>query len=179
MVKIAFCPTMDPYAEKIANSFQDVKMLEGSAAASVLAALREGQVDGVLIGRKAKAYEIDEKTQFEKLKGGITLVYLQKAAVDEGQLSTIPVKTYLKKERLANIEQLFKSVEYRDSFKACFEDGLEIPAIIDWDDYRDDFGLLIPMNRYGKTPIFRAPVLYYKNIEKDIVNKIADVLNKE
>ncbi|RKX66943.1 hypothetical protein DRP44_03120 [candidate division TA06 bacterium] len=178
MIKIAYCPTMKQYAETISKNINEVDMLEGSAAAAVLAAFRENQVDGVLIGRRAKRYEIDERTKFRKLKSGLTLVYLQKAAIDEAQLSSIPVKTYLKKERLLQVEHLFKSVEYRSSFEACFEDGLEIPAIIDWDDYKDEFELLIPMNRYGKTPIFRAPVLYYKDIGENIVESIGNLLKK-
>lgn len=110
MIKIAYCPTMKQYAETISKNINEVDMLEGSAAAAVLAAFREDQVDGVLIGRRAKRYEIDERTKFRKLQSGLTLVYLQKAAIDEAQLSSIPVKTYLKKERLLQVEHLLNQL---------------------------------------------------------------------
>ncbi len=177
MIKIAYCPTMQPYADLISKNVKEVEMLEGNAAASVLAALRTGQVDGVLIGRNAKEYEIDEETHFARLKKGITLVYMQKAMVDENQLSTIPVKTYLEKDKVGDMIQYFQSVDWRDSFEDCFKDGLDIPALIDWDDYRDNFELLIPVNRFGKTPVFRAPVIYYKNINESTIEKIGKAVN--
>ena len=59
-----------------------------------------------------------------------------------------------------------------DSLEECLKYKLEVPVIIDWKDYRDEFELLIPLTSQGKAPQFRAPVLYYKDVENKILDKI-------
>ncbi len=176
MKKIAYCPTMKPYAEALGAKINEVSMLEMSSAAQVLGALRSGSVDGVLIGRYAKKKELEEGTEREIFKEGYTLVYKTKGGISESELKDLAVKTYLGKDELGDYIPLFRKIDYFRSFKACVEDGLETPMIIDWKDFRDDFEMLIPLNKSGKLPVFRAPVLYYRDIDFSVIKRMREVL---
>ena len=176
MVKIAFCPTMTPYAEKIMQYVDNVEMIPMGSAAQVLSMLMSGVISGVLIGRYAKENEIDKNTKKEILKNGYTLVYKFKTGINENELSRIEIKTYLKKEEIENLVPLFGKITFYSSYEKCFADGLDIPALIDWKDWDDTFELLIPMNNEGKTPVFRAPVLYYKDIDTNLIERIKDTV---
>ena len=171
--KIAYCPTMKPFADKITDSLSDtVEMVEMASAAQVLGALRTGSVDGVLIGRYAKQMEIDSDIKREILKEGYTLVYKVKSGIPAAQLKELTVRTYLDKSELKDFVPLFGTIEYFDTLDECLDGGFETPVIINWKDYRDDLELLIPLEAYGKVPLFRAPVLYYRDIDSGVVESI-------
>ena len=74
------------------------------------------------------------------------------------------------------LKNQFSKISYVSSLNECLIDNLETPALIDWRDYRDEFGLLIPMTATGKDPRFRAPILYYKNLTMDVLDKIEKVI---
>ncbi len=180
MIKLSYCPTMQPYLEKIARNFDDIDFLPASSAAEVLYMLRAGSIDAALIGRVAHSRELDEKTKFYRLKGGNTLIYRQKAGIGFDQLKEVEVYTYLPEEFIKDISSAFKRVIHFDSLDECLKDGLATPVLINWEDYRDEFELLIPMDVRGKTPYFRAPVLYYKNdrlLDQKTLEKMKESLN--
>ena len=174
--RIGFCPTMQPYVDKIARKVDEVEMMPFSSAGQVLSMLRNDNLDGVLIGRTAYAYEIDSNTNFIRLKDGITLAFKMKYAVSEEQLKQVDVLTYLPPEKVEHVEKFFHQIYYRDTLEQCLEENLEVPVIVDWNDFKDDFELLIPVNNYGKTQEFRAPVIYHKNIEDNVLEKIKSLL---
>ncbi len=176
MENIAYCPTMAPFADKISTSVKAVTMIEMGSAAQVLAALRYGDVNGVLIGRYAKQQELDKETRREILREGYTMVFKQKNGIPVSQLKELTVKTYLNKNTLSEFIPLFGEVIWYESFEACVAEGLEVPVLIDWKDYRDDFELLIPMNSRGKLPLFRAPVLYYNNFDSSLIQVVKDCI---
>ena len=165
MIKIAYCRTMQPFAEKITKNENHIDMILMGSAAQVLSALQNNSVDGVLIGRYAKNREITETTKRVIFHEGITLVFHQKQGIDVEQLKWMKIKTYLLKNKISDVLNLFGEVEFRNSIEDCLKDGLQIPLLIDWKDFRDDFELLIPLNHSGKVPIFRSPVLYFDDID--------------
>jgi hypothetical protein len=180
MIRLSYCPTMEPYAEKIAKNFDDIDLMPASSAAEVLYMLRSGNIDGALIGRVAYDRELDEKTKGYRLKGGNTLIYRQKAGIGFDQLKEVEVYTYLPEEEIKDVENAFKNVIYFQTLDECLKDGLATPVLINWEDYRDEFELLIPMDMRGKVSYFRAPVLYYKDeklINTELLDKMKEVLN--
>ncbi len=172
MKKIAYCPTMEPFAEKIRKKSKKVEMIPMGSAAQVLSMLRNGDIDGVLIGRYAKKRELDSSTKRHIFHEGYTLIHSMKQGIDVKQLKRIPIKTYIAKNKIKHIMPLLGEVEFFDSFENCLAGGWDTPVLIDWKDYRDEFELLIPMNSFGKIPVFRAPVLYYKDIDSEIINQM-------
>jgi len=171
MYKIAFCPTMAPYAQQLTD-LPNIQMLALQSAGQSLAALKRGQADAVLIGRYAKSRELDADAQEEILKGGYTLVYKMKTGIGEDQLKQIAINTYLPAEKIKTFLPLFGEIRYFESLDACLQDHLETPVLIDWRDMRDAFELLIPMNAAGKTPLGRAPVLYHKGMDSETLGQI-------
>ena len=59
------------------------------------------------------------------------------------------------------------------------EDFLSIPTLVDWNDFEEDYQLLIPMdNNRNKLSSFRAPVIYFnKNVDDSILKSIEDIVN--
>ena len=171
MQKIAYCPTMAPYVQ----DFRHIEGLDffnmGSAAQAFMSYL-SGQTDAVLVGRVANKREIDDKTVETRFKEGLTLVYRQKIGVDKDELKNITVLTYLDENRTAAFNDMFAKIERKPDIDACLEDDLQTPLLLDWQDFRDDFQLLIPMDQNGKVALFRAPVLYHRGISAEILDKM-------
>ena len=177
MKKIAYCPTMKPFAEKLEKEIDEISMIEMSSAAQVLGALRGGSVDGVLIGRYAKTRELEDGTLREIFQEGCTLVYRSKGGISEAELKELTVNTYLERDKLGDFLPLFGEIVFYESLDECLAGGFNTPVIIDWKDFRDDFEMLIPMNKFGKLPIFRAPVLYYRGIDSSVIERMREVLS--
>jgi hypothetical protein len=170
--KIGYCPTMQVYAKNIASNIEEVEMIQYASAGQVLAMLKEDMLDGVLIGRTASSTEINAKTDFVRLKKGVTLAFKTKYGIPEKELKNVDVLTYLKPEQVEHVKHFFHQIYFLPSLDDCLKEKLEVPVIVDWNDFRDDFQLLIPMNENGKTQQFRAPVIYHKNIDNEIIDRI-------
>ncbi len=164
-MKIGTCPTMLKYAEEISKK-NNLEIVQNRSAAEVLYNLSTGILDIGIIGRKAERIEF---TGYEKrLKNvGYTLIYIQKAAIDYRQLGEITIHTYLAKDIVENNFSELKRIVYHNSLEESLNSG-EI-NLIDWNDWQDDFNLLIPVDEFGnKIEKFRTPILYSKSevIEK-------------
>ncbi len=177
-IKVCYCPTMQPYAEKIFASVEEAEAVPVMSAAQALNLLRSGQVDSVLIGRAAQSFELDPDTKEKRLMNGLTLVYRQKGGLPTNSLKQIPAFTYLSDEELGELKGLFGQVTKFETLDDCLADGLQTPVIIDWRDYRDEFELLIPMLENGKDPRFRAPVLYYKELPESFLEKVEKAISE-
>ncbi len=171
-ITIAFCPTMATYASEIKENSHAVEIIDAGSAAQALGMLRSDYADAVLIGRTAQKRELSPDTKEKRLREGITLVYKMKTGIPVDQLSQIPVVTYLKEDRLGELKNAFAKIYFVPTLDDCVKDGLETPVLMDWNDYRDEFELLIPMTSTGKDPRFRAPVLYYKNLDEETLSEI-------
>ncbi len=172
MTTLAYCPTMEPFAQKIAAAVPNIQLMPMGGAAQVLSTLRGNRVDIALIGRVGYTRELDDGTNFLRLQEGLTLAYRQKAFLPEEKLKGIEVVTYLPPEKTAAVAHYFGHLTRLDSLEACLAYNLEVPVLVDWQDFRDDFGLLIPSTPFGKTPAFRAPVIYYKKLDDDTLAQI-------
>ena len=172
--RVAFCPTMGVFMERL-DDMEEIEQVPVGSAGQALVLLRTGQAEGVIIGRYAKAVELPNNAKFVKLMGGKTLVYQQKMGVPVEALKDVDALTYLKPEEIAHISGLFRHVEHLESLDDCLRYGLRIPVIIDWNDYRDEFELLIPVNERGeKVMDFRAPVMYHRGISEEIISRISE-----
>ncbi|MCD6121491.1 MAG: hypothetical protein J7K04_06610 [Spirochaetales bacterium] len=179
-IRMAYCPTMEPFAERIADEIDLIEAVPAGSAAMVLKMLQGGMVESVLIGRTAKSYELDGDVKHKRLREGVTLVYKDKTSIYQDQLKEIPVKTYLDKNSLGEVAGFFTKIAYLDSKDDCLNGNLTIPALINWRDFRDSFELLIPVDENGKVKEFRAPVIYYnKNVEKGLIENIYKIVGKD
>jgi len=177
-IKLCFCPTMTPYAEKIAKEVNRIELVPYPSAAMVMSALLNKVIDIALIGREAYSEEINTNISKKRLKNGYTLVYREKVVIPEEKLNEIPIKTYLSKEIAEQILPNPDNIIYCESLKECDNPENDLPILIDWRDFSDKFELLIPINsKSGKTPIFRAPIVYYNNnVSKETIDSITIII---
>ncbi|BBE31467.1 hypothetical protein OSSY52_16080 [Tepiditoga spiralis] len=178
-MKLVYCPTMTPFASEILKNVSDeVEFIKVPSAAQALSMLKYNEADSVLIGRSAKQRELSEDTKELRLKNGYTLAFKDKEMIYEEELKDLSVLTYLNENDLNDFKDTFKEIKYLSSLKECLKFKLDIPILVDWQDFREDFQLLIPVNDDGKVMKFRAPVLYYKKRTEDIL-KIKNMFNGE
>ena len=179
-IKIAYCPTMEKYANVIGSKVADIDLINANSAAQVLAMLKENLVDIVLIGRTAKSWEINNHIDFLRLKNGYTLIYKQKMGIYYADLKQVEINTYINREKIKDIAHLFKKINFFTNFDDCLKNGLDIPILIDWKDFRDEFELLIPMDENGKVAYFRAPVLYYnRNVNNQLIKNLKNAIDND
>ena len=161
-IKLAFCPTMERFAEVFEQDIKELSTVPAGSASEVLFMLRAGEVEAVLIGREAYLHELAPDIKKKRLHGGYTLVFSRKMALLKEQLPGIPVKTYLPAEIASEILPDSKNIEFCGSPEECEKIHPEMPMLIDWKDFKDEYKLLIPVEPNGaKDPVFRAPVIYY------------------
>ena len=176
-IKIAYCPTMKKYANTINSKITDIDFIGANSAAQVLAMLRESIVNIVLIGRTAKSFEINDNIDFLRLKNGYTLIYKEKTGIYYSDLKQVDLNTYISREKIKDIVHLFKKINFFTNFDNCLKNGLDTPILIDWQDFKDQFELLIPMDENGKVAYFRAPVLYYnRNVNNQLIRNLQNVI---
>ncbi|BDU49717.1 hypothetical protein [Haliovirga abyssi] len=177
-VSLSYCPTMLPYVEEIKKNLEEVEIIPGGSAAGVLSMLRNGNVDMIIIGRKAYERELTNEIKERRLQEGYTLAYSQKMGISEEKLKEISVKTYVDEKIVKEKFAMLKNVTYYEDKDECINSGVNIPMLVDWQDFKEEFELLIPLNNEGgKTSVFRAPVVYYnKNVDDKIIDKIEKIL---
>jgi hypothetical protein len=180
-LQLAFCPTMTPYAEVFNREIDEITLVQVPSAAQVMSMLRNGSIDIALIGRDASNRELIPEIAKKRLQGGVTLVYFQKSGIPKEQLLEIPIKTYISKERAEKVLPSLENVKFYSSLTECEQNDVGMPMLIDWEDYKDEYELLIPMENNGaKVPEFRAPVIFYNfaKVSDDVVKKFESAMTK-
>ncbi len=173
---LSYCPTMRPYVEKLMKKIDNIEYIPSQSAAGVLSMLRSKKIDMIIIGRKAYKHELTDNISEKRLLNGYTLAYSSKSFIRQSELFDLKIKTYLAKEIVETKFGFLKNVKFYNTKKECFDSGLDTPILLDWLDFEENYGLLIPiddMNR--KTSIFRAPVLYYLN---DLDSSLLENINR-
>lgn len=151
-IKLGFCPTMQEEAENLAkqNNYELVKL---KSASEVLYMLKSDKIDKALIGRKAKAEEINPETKELILKSGYTLVSNQKKFVDYSQLSALDIYSHLEN----NFAFPTKIISKKEIESRVQESKI---VLISWDDWNDYFELIVVMDGSKKVKEFRGSFLY-------------------
>ena len=74
---------------------------------------------------------------------------------------------------------MFNKIKYFDSKEKCMKGDKSIPTLLDWNDFEDEYQLLIPMDeKRNKTSGFKAPVIYYNiDTDKSIIEKVWDAIS--
>ena len=157
VIKVGHCPTMGEHISKI-NPKLDFSPMPFGAAAEALYYLNNGLIDVALIGRKAEKEEFNGYER--KLKDGYTLINLQaKQMVPKHLLPSLEVHTYIKPEIAREYFPELKAIHFDKDLSESIERGKII--LIDWDDWQDNFFLLIPVeDDYQKVKKYRTPFLY-------------------
>ncbi len=174
---LGYCPTMEPYALKISSNLPNIEILNLGSAANALAYQRDKISDVTLIGRRAKKREITDETKELILKSGFTLVSNYRGMIEESNLKQINIHTAIKKDIAEKFYPNFPNWIFYDDKNTALLNGLSEAVLISWDDWIDDFELLIPMTDMGKSPQFRTPIIYFNKLDENIITTIKNAVN--
>ncbi len=172
--KLGFCPTMADHAIHLKQKEKSIDLYPFGSAAEALYYLREGHVDGVVIGRFAKKSELSPSIKKQCIeKEGYTLVSFRKGFIENANLQDLPVRTYLPEELVRNKYPELRHITFYTSFEEAFG-GLRPSeaALIDWHDYQDELELLIPVENGEKVKKYRLAILFFQQQKEETAKKI-------
>ncbi len=158
-IKLGYCPTMREEAISVSKK-EDYELVKFGYAIDVLSALKNKQIDKALIGRKAKLKEMNKDTREKILKAGYTLVSKQGGFIDFSQLANYAIYTSLPEsiaESLAPKDSRIIYLTKEETIKKINEGRI---VLISWEDWQDDFELVVVMNGNEKARNFRGVFLY-------------------
>lgn len=167
-ISLGYCPTMKPLAEKIANTNENILLVEQSSSAQALQELNNHKIDVALIGRKAEQNEIQSVNE-RMLGQGYTLVTNTKKFIQENELTNIKVHTAIE-ESIANQMLPTTEIIFYSTTQEAISQGLQEAVLIDWNEYKDEFELLVILNGMDKSDKFRIPILYSKSYDLERIN---------
>lgn len=156
---IVSCPTMHGFAERLAP---EATHLEAASTAEALRAVREGDAEFALVGRKALPGERDGLVSCA-LAQGVTLVTSDNTRMIAWEsLSEWRIHTALPLERARDFFPVGTEIITEETREKLAADEA---VLITWDDFSDE-PLLIPMRGQDKDPRFRTPFLYATDEER-------------
>ncbi len=175
---LGFCPTMSGWAKRLNSIDNSIELYPLNSAAEALYYVKNGMVDGIVVGRYAKKREISPAIDKRCLvKEGATLVNRQKGFVEQSDLKFLKIVTYLAEEKVREMLPDTQNMIFVDSFESAVAQLNSVDAaLIDWHDYRDEFELLIPVEKGEKVKRFRLPVLYYNRQKQDYVRDLLQAI---
>ena len=160
-IKLGYCPTMQEDAIYLSKE-NDYELISFGSAIDVLSALKNNQIDKAMIGRKAELSEINQKTKETILRSGYTLVSDKKGFIDYSQLHSIEVYTYLPEKITSSLIPTSSKIIYTDKNKIIKKINDKKIVLISWDDWDDEFELIVIMDGNEKVKGFRGVFLYEK-----------------
>ncbi len=159
-IKLGYCQTMESEAIELAKD-NDYELVKHGSASEVLFALSNEEIDKGLIGRKAKLNEISKNIKETTLKSGHILVTNKKGFLEYSELPYLEIHTYLTPKEVNTLTPDNKNIFYYEFKQEAINKISEEKAVlIPWDDWRDDFELLVVMDGNKKVKDFRGVFLY-------------------
>lgn len=157
-MRIGYCPTMGKYLKKYSKK-KNFELINLGSARNVLFFLDNNKIDIGVIGRQAKKSEF--KGFLKRIGIGYTLITAIKSMILNNNLKDLEIHTYLSREIIKQRYPYLKNIIYHKSLKNALKKGKI--QLISWDDWRDDFELLIPVDKFNnKNSDFRVPHFYSK-----------------
>lgn len=150
--------------ENHAQNYKTNKILFESSS-DAIKALEEGNVDAILIGRVAYSYETLKSPIFIE-EEGYTLIFKEKLIILYEDIFDFEINTYISKETIEEKFPELKNIKYHENKEKEFNNSI---TLINWKDFKDDFKLLVPVDKnFNKIEKFRTPIIYKKeNINID------------
>ncbi len=159
-IKLGYCPTMQGDAITLSEK-ENYELIRFGSASEVLSALNDNLIDKALIGRKAESNEISNDVKEKILESGYTFVSNNKRFIDYFQLSSLEIYTYLNPEKIEKLIPEDENINYIESKKEAIKKINEGKIVlISWEDWQDDFELIVVMKGNDKVKDFRGVFLY-------------------
>ena len=157
-MKIGYCPTMEKYLKKYIDN-KNFELINLGSARQVLFLLDNNEIDVGVIGRQAKKSEFNGV--LKRIGTGYTLITTTKSMISNDGLKTLEIHTNISNEIIKQRYPYLKNIIYHNSLKDALSNGKI--QLISWDNWNDNFELLIPMHDFNnKNSDFRVPHFYSK-----------------
>lgn len=157
--KLGYCPTMQDEAISLSKE-KGYELIQFGSASEVLHALKNGQINKAIIGRKAEKTEISLNTKETILKSGYTLASNKKGFIDYSELPSIEMYTYSSNEVVSGLIPVSSKIIYNDKTEVLKKIQESKITLISWDDWDDDFEPIVVMEGNEKVKDFRGVFLY-------------------
>ena len=165
-MKIGYCPTMEKYLKTYIDN-KDLDLINLGSARQVLSLLKNDKIDVGAIGRQAKKSEFEGV--LKRIGTGYTLINTTKCMISNDDLETLEIYTDVSKEIIKQKYPYLKNVFYHDDLKDALFNGKI--RLISWDDWNDNFELLIPVDNFNnKNSDFR--VLHFYSKKEEFLDKL-------
>lgn len=175
-IVLGYCPTMGELAKEIElkNEFVKIKPYESSAKG--LKDLNNEMIDAVLVGRVAENSEIKNEVFEKRLREGFTLIGSEKRMINVDEIKNENIHTFENEsiviEYLEDYDSsVLKKVVFYNSFEEAVNARINGIVFISWNDFRDDYSLVIPVDEKGnKIERFRIPIIY--SFDESIIEEL-------
>lgn len=158
---IGYCPTMEDNAVQLSEDGYKIERFGSSS--QTLQALNNERIDKALIGRKTRQNELPEGADEEVIESGITLTSNKKQFIQYSELSQKDIHTVLPNEKVEGVVPEKTNIIRHNSTEKVENliDNGEM-ALINWNDWKDKYGLIVVMKGDRKYEAFRGAFLYSK-----------------
>ena len=154
---LGYCKTFQRYALALAQE-NNLEVVNFGSSFEVLSKLMQGKIDYAVIGRRAYSFEIDDSILETPLKEyGWTLVSSEKNFFQYPEIVNYEIHTYLNEEEVREFFDYKPKLFFHENIESSIENEI---SLIHWDDFKDEFELVIPVSGDNKVEKFRNPMLY-------------------
>jgi hypothetical protein len=154
---LGYCKTFERYALALAEE-NNLDVVKFGSSFEVLANLESGNIDYAVIGRRAYSSEISEEILEIPLEEyGWTLVSSEKGFLEYSELENLEIHTYLNEDEVLEFFSFEPNIVFHENIENALQGDL---VLIHWEDFRDDFELVVPLVGDAKVEKFRNPMLY-------------------
>ncbi len=158
-IKLGYCPTMQEEAISLSEK-ENYELVKFDYAIDVLYALKNKQIEKGLIGRKAERYEISKDVKETILESGYTLVSKQGGFIDFSQLVNYEIYTSLSESIAESLAPKDSKIIYLTNEEVINKISEGRIVLISWEDWQDNFQLIVVMKGNEKVKDFRGVFLY-------------------
>jgi hypothetical protein len=161
-VRIGYCTTMEPHAQRVRSRVPRVTLVRFASAAAALQGMAASQSEVTLVGRLARSSEKPVAIVEVRLGEGHTLIRRVGGFIEYASLQHVAVHTAANAEVAAALLPSGTSIHNHPSLDAAIREGLDSAVLINWNDIRDEHQLLIPTQNGAKVPAYRLPTMYHQ-----------------
>jgi hypothetical protein len=162
-ILIGYCPTMAPHVQALVEHHPYLVPRRFDNSATAMGALQTGQVQAILIGRKAWENEHTDHLRLVLLSDGLTLIVQQPGVIRYEDLSRVRILTHESKTAIQDLLPTGTNIIHYDDYDQMRTnlDGT-VALLLRWSQVLPTDNLLVPVDQAGlKIPAFRSPHFYY------------------
>lgn len=175
-ILIGYCPTMAPHVQALVEDHFYLVPRRFDNSAVAIGALYTGQVQVILIGRRAWENEHTDHLRLVLLSDGLTLIAQQPGAIRFEDLSQVRVLTHERKAAIQDLIPPGTNIIHYDDFDQMRADlDGTVALLVRWSQVLPTDNLLVPVDQAGlKIPAFRSPHFYYlASMEENLASLLA------